>query len=87
MRVGKKEGKVFRYGDEPMAELTLEALARRVEALERALHLKPAPADKNARRAVVGMFAGSEFMRAVDEAGRQIRVAERAEAREGPPAE
>ena len=70
-----------------MTELTLEALARRVEALERALGLKPVPADKNAWRSMVGMFTGSEFMREVDEEGRTIRDAERAEAQEGPRAE
>jgi hypothetical protein len=70
-----------------MAEVTLEALARRVEALERALDLKPPPADKNDWRCVVGMFAGSQFMREVDEEGRKIREAERTEAQEQPPAE
>jgi hypothetical protein len=70
-----------------MTEITLESLARRVEALERALDLKPPLTDKNAWRGVVGMFAGSDFMREVDEEGRKIREAERAQAQEGPAAE
>jgi hypothetical protein len=66
-----------------MNEVTLESLARRVEALERALGLT----DKNAWQRVVGMFTGSEIMREIDEEGRKIRVAERAEARREPAAE
>ncbi len=67
-----------------MSEVTLESLARRVEALERALDLRPARPDPNAWRGVVGMFTGSDFMREVDEEGRKIREAERAQAPEGP---
>jgi hypothetical protein len=33
------------------------------------------------------MFAGSDFMRQVDEEGQRIREAERAQAQQGPPAE
>jgi hypothetical protein len=64
-----------------MNEVTLESLARRVEALERALSfsLKP-PRQKDWRR-VVGMFGDSEFMKQVDAEGKAIREAERAEAR------
>ena len=62
-----------------MNELTLEALAKRVEALERALQTRPAR-SKDWRR-VVGMFGDSEFSRQVDAEGRAIREAEREEAR------
>jgi hypothetical protein len=65
-----------------MKEVTLESLARRVEAIERALDLKPLVTDKNAWHRAVGMFDGSEFMRQVDEEGRKIREAERAQAQQ-----
>jgi hypothetical protein len=64
-----------------MDEVTLESLARRVEALERALDLKPAAARLKSWRRVVGMFGDSEFMRQVDAEGKALREAERAEAR------
>ncbi len=64
-----------------MSEITLESLAQRVDALERAFDRQTPPSDKNAWRDVVGMFAGSDFMRQVDEEGRKIREAERVEAR------
>ena len=70
-----------------MNEVTLESLARRVEALEHALDLKPSLAGKDAWRRVVGMFADSDFMRQVDEEGRKIREAEREQARQEPAAE
>jgi hypothetical protein len=70
-----------------MADVTLESLARRVEALERALAVKPPLTDRSAWHGVVGMFAGSDFMRQVDEEGRKIREAERAQAEQGPGAE
>jgi hypothetical protein len=70
-----------------MNEVTLESLARRVEALERALDLNLPPTGKNAWRCVVGTFAGSDYMRQVDEEGRKLREAERAEAQKGPAAE
>ena len=63
-----------------MTDVTLESLVRRVEAIERALNLKPVVTDKNAWHRVVGMFADSDFMRQVDEEGRKIREAERAQA-------
>jgi hypothetical protein len=43
---------------------------------------QPKPPAKDWRKAV-GMFAGSEFMREVDEEGRRMREAERAAARRG----
>jgi hypothetical protein len=69
-----------------MPELTLESLAKRVEALEIALATKGSrPQVKNWRR-VVGMFRDSEFMRAVDEECHRMREAEREAARhEDPP--
>ena len=70
-----------------MNEVTLESLAQRVEALERALDLKPSRAAKNGWRGVVGMFADSDFMRQVDEEGRKIREAERAQAQQEPATE
>jgi hypothetical protein len=62
-----------------MEDVTLESLARRVEALERALGLRPASA-KDWRR-VVGLFGDSELSRQVDAEGHAIREAEREEAR------
>lgn len=62
-----------------MHELTLESLARRVEALER-LVAQPALRKKDWRR-VVGMFGDSDFMKRVDAEGQAIRQAEREEAR------
>jgi hypothetical protein len=60
-----------------MNDITLESLARRVEALEQALAVKtPSPTRKDWQR-VVGMFAGCDFMNQVDEEGRKIREAER----------
>jgi hypothetical protein len=64
-----------------MSDLTLESLARRIDALERALELKSPPARAKDWRSVVGMFGDSEFMRRVDAEGQAIREAERAEAR------
>lgn len=63
-----------------MSEVTLESLARRVEALEQALDLQSEePRRKDWRRAV-GAFGDSEFMKQVDAEGQAIREAERAEA-------
>jgi hypothetical protein len=63
-----------------MNELTLESLARRVEALERAWRPGAAAHRPKDWRRVVGMFEDSEFMRQVDEEGRKIRESERAAA-------
>ena len=68
-----------------MNELTLEALAKRVEAVERELQIRP-PRQKDWRR-VVGLFADNEFSRQVDAEGRAIREAEREDARRSEPAE
>jgi hypothetical protein len=64
-----------------MTELTLESLAKRVEALEIAWATRgPIHPPKDWRR-VVGMFQDSDFMRDVDEECRRMREAEREEAR------
>ena len=68
-----------------MNDVTLESLAKRVEALERALHLKPAAARSKDWRRVVGMVGDSEFMRQVDAEGQALRDAERAEAQKAEP--
>jgi hypothetical protein len=67
-----------------MSPLTLEALAQRVEAIERALRIQSPSHGKEGWRSVVGMFAGSDFMKQVDEEGRKIREAERAQAQQEP---
>lgn len=66
-----------------MSELTLETLARRVEALERALKAKEVNRPTKDWRKVVGMFRDSEFMNAVDEECRRQRELEREAARRG----
>ena len=64
-----------------MSELTLESLAKRVEALERALQRNgPNRCTKDWRR-VVGMFQDSDFMREVDEECLRMREMEREAAR------
>ncbi len=64
-----------------MNQLTLESLAKRVEALEIALAAKePNRPPKNWRN-VIGMFRDSAFMRAVDEECQRMREAEREAAR------
>lgn len=63
-----------------MTEITLESLAQRVEALERALHLRSDYSRPKDWRRVVGKFGDSEFMKRVDAEGQAIREAERAEA-------
>ena len=70
-----------------MNDLTLESLAKRVEALEKVIATKePGPSRKDWRK-VVGMFRDSEFMRKVDEECQRIREAEREAARRGELAE
>jgi hypothetical protein len=65
-----------------MADLTLESLARRVEALEQALAVQKHVRPKDWRR-VVGMFRDSEFMREVDDECQRMRAAEREAAQRG----
>lgn len=64
-----------------MSELTLESLAKRVEALEIALATKEKKRSAKDWRKVVGMFHDSEFMRAVDEECLRLRELEREAAR------
>jgi hypothetical protein len=64
-----------------MNELTLESLAKRIEALEAELSEVKGRLKPRGWESVAGMFEGSEFMRQVDEEGRAIREAEREEAR------
>jgi hypothetical protein len=64
-----------------MSELTLESLAKRVEALEAALATKESKRSPKDWRNVVGMFHDSDFMREVDEECLRAREAERAAAR------
>jgi len=66
-----------------MSELTLESLAKRVEALEIALATKTPTRSAKDWRKVVGMFRHSEFMREVDEECQRQREAEREAARRG----
>jgi len=68
-----------------MTELTLESLAKRVEALETALALRNPNSPSKDWRKVVGMFRESEFMREVDEECQRMRDAEREAARRGEP--
>jgi hypothetical protein len=65
-----------------MNELSLESLAKRIEALEHALAARDAAKAPKDWRKVVGIFRDSEFMIQVDEEGRKIREAERAQARQ-----
>lgn len=58
--------------------VTLESLAQRVEALERAAGVLPASPNDDRWLGAVGMFAGNDFMKQVDEEGRKIREAESA---------
>jgi hypothetical protein len=64
-----------------MAELTLESLARRVEALEAAVAAKGSSRPPKDWRKVLGMFGDSEFMHEVDEECQRMREAEREAAR------
>lgn len=64
-----------------MSELTLESLAKRVEALEAALEVKESKRSAKDWRKVVGMFRDSDFMRAVDEECLRLREQEREAAR------
>jgi hypothetical protein len=66
-----------------MSELTLETLAKRVEALENAMAKRESNHARKDWRKVVGMFRDSEFMREVDEECQRVRDAERDAARRG----
>ncbi len=70
-----------------MNELTLEALAKRVEALEIALAARQPPTPAKDWRKVIGMFRDSDFRRQVDEECLRRREAERAAARREEPGE
>ncbi len=59
-----------------MPELSLESLARRVEALEHRLAQSEPRRKKDWRRAI-GMFADSEFMKDVNDEANKIREADR----------
>jgi uncharacterized protein YegL len=63
-----------------MTELTLEALAKRVEELERKLSRRETLPPKDWRSAA-GMFTDSEFSKQVDEEALKIRQADRDAAR------
>ena len=64
-----------------MNDLTLESLAKRVEALEKVIATKELDRSRKDWRKVVGMFRDSELMRKVDEECQRIREAEREAAR------
>jgi hypothetical protein len=66
-----------------MSELTLESLAKRVEAMEIALAARDSTRPRKDGRKVIGMFVDSEFMREVDEECLRIREVEREAARRG----
>lgn len=70
-----------------MTDLTLESLAKRVEALEKVIATKEPDQARKDWRKVVGMFRDSEFMRKVDEECLRMREAEREAARRGELAE
>jgi hypothetical protein len=60
-----------------MTEPTLEALAKRVEALDTDLKDQVPILPRKDWRGVIGMFRDSEFMRSVDDACQRMREAER----------
>ncbi len=66
-----------------MSKLTLESLSERVAALEKVVaEIRQGQSNgfrqTNWRRAL-GMFAGNELMKQIDELGRQVREADRQE--------
>ena len=63
-----------------MGELTLESLAKRLEAIEQKLNQREAIPPKDWRLAA-GMFTDSEFSKQVDEEALKIRQADRDAAR------
>jgi hypothetical protein len=66
-----------------MGELTLESLAKRIEALEQALAAQRQARPPKDWRRVIGMLRDSEFMREVDEECQRMRAAEREAAQRG----
>ena len=66
-----------------MAELTLEALAKRVEAIEQKLSERRSPAKPKDWRGVVGISEDNEFTRQVLAEIEANREAERRAAMEG----
>lgn len=64
-----------------MTEVTLESLAKRIEALEQKFAEREKP--RLDWRQSVGMFEGSEFMKMVDEEVATMCEAERQAARDG----
>jgi hypothetical protein len=70
-----------------MNDLTLESLAKRVEALEKLIATKEPDQSRKDWRKVIGMFRHSEFMREVDQECLRTREAEREAARRGELAE
>jgi uncharacterized protein YegL len=63
-----------------MIELTLEALAKRVEELERKINRRDTIPTKDWRLAA-GLFTDSEFSKQIDEEALKIRQADRDAAR------
>ena len=66
-----------------MSAITLENLEQRLVALEKEVAQlrqaqQPRPCFKDWRQAV-GMFPGNDFMKQIDEAGREIRETDRQE--------
>jgi hypothetical protein len=66
-----------------MSSITLENLEQRLTALEKEVaqlrqDRQPRPPFKDWRQAV-GLFPGNDFMKRIDEAGREIREADRQE--------
>ena len=70
-----------------MNELTLESLAKRVEALEIALAGRGPTRPVKDWRKLIGMFHESDFMREVDAECQRMRDAEREAARRREPIE
>ncbi len=66
-----------------MSSITLENLEERLAALEKQVALlrqpQPPPPRFKDWRLAVGMFPGDDFMRQIDEAGREVREANRQE--------
>ena len=65
-----------------MEPVTLESLARRVDALERLMRAGVRPPSRD-WRTVVGTFENTEFARAVDAAALAIRDQDRQSTRDG----